>query len=147
MVDRVDWSLVNHFEQWEFDDPGFPGSGELIYPPTVYVMDKIREDTGWPIITHNKFGLRGCVCINRVGHTSKSAHFVPEASAADWHFETDASPREQAKIVLNAGFNGVGIYYDWKWDGKILSIGFHTDFGDRIQLWKRWAGKYYYFLQ
>ena len=144
------WPPVKHFVPEEFDDPDVPGSWGYMEPLTVCSLDNLREKTGWPIITHNKFGLRGCVCVEPSGHSKNSRHYIdhPEGcSAVDWHFDTDANPREQALMVLQSGFSGIGIYYDWHWDNKPLPVGFHTDIRPRPQVWKRDKGTYFYLLK
>lgn len=144
------WPPVKHFVSKEFDDPDVPGSWEYMDGITILFLDSLRESTGWPIVTHNKFGLRGCVCMEPSGHSKNSRHYAehPEGcSAVDWHFDCDADPREQAMIVIRSNFRGIGIYYDWSWDGKPLPIGFHTDRRKRPQIWKREKGKYFYLLK
>lgn len=147
----VDWNKYKYFNREEFDDPEQPGSGDFIDERVVEKLNDLRDKSGIPIITHNKYGIRGCVCISEAGHSSKSLHYKKNgASAVDWHFNTNMGTREQAKLVMEAGFGGIGIYYDWKWpdcpDGKV-SIGFHTDMRDRYQLWTRKDGEYLYFLK
>ena len=144
------WPSPKHFKPEEFDDPDFPGSWLCMNQDTVLFLDILRYETGWPIITHNKFGLRGCVCVEPKGHSERSHHYIdnPEGcSAVDWHFRCDADPREQAMHVLQSGFHGIGIYYDWQWGGKPLPVGFHTDMRKRPQVWKRVDGEYFYLLR
>lgn len=144
----IDWTKVRHFTFQEFDDPDHPGSGRLISENIVLRLDELRERTGWPIVTHNKFGLRGCVCIDPVGHAPKSYHYKENgACAVDWHFVCDADIRQQAYAVLAAGFRGVGMYpAQWHWAGKLLSIGFHVDDRPRPQYWVKKDGGYVYLL-
>jgi hypothetical protein len=146
-ISENDWTIVKHFSPEEFDDPGFPGSHKHMDPKTVYLLDDLRADTGWGITTHNKFGLRGCVCMERTGHSPKSLHYPPFCSAVDFHFNCDADPRAQAMRVLASGFTGVGIYFDWRWGGRELPIGFHVDLRQRPQVWKRVNGDYAYLLR
>lgn len=145
----INWDKFKYFERYEFDDPDVPRSGNSINEQTIILLHKIRVDYGMPIITHNKYGLRGCVCIKEKGHSSVSEHYISNgATAVDFHFKTNMGDREQVKIVLEAGFRGVGIYYDWSWPriGK-LSVGFHVDLRkSRYTIWKRGNGKYTYFL-
>jgi len=146
----MDWKSIEHFTPEEFDDPHVPGSHTHMSHATIASLENLRDWTGWPIITHNKFGLRGCVCVDPDGHSKNSYHYIEHqegCSAVDWHFVCNAEPREQALMVLQAGFTGIGIYYDWRWGGKPLSIGFHTDMRVRPQAWKRENGKYIYLLK
>ena len=141
----MDWMNIDYFTPEEFNDPEVPGSSKHMNLVTIAYLDALRNWTGWPIITHNKFGLRGCVCVNPAGHSENSRHYInhPDGcSAVDWHFVCDADPREQALMVLQSGFSGIGIYYDWLWEGKELAVGFHTDIRSYPQIWKREKGVY-----
>ncbi len=144
----MDWSKIKHFDPEEFDDPRHPGSGKHISPITLMRLDQLRERTCWPIITHNKFGLRGCVCVDPEGHAPDSLHYLRNgASAVDFHFQTSVDPRVQAMAVLAGGFWGIGIYPDqWMWNGQVLPIGFHVDSRPRPQVWIRKNGSYFYLL-
>jgi hypothetical protein len=142
----IDWEEVNNFKPHEFDDPEFPGSWAFMSEKTINLLDSIRTYTGWPIITHNKDGIRGCVCVNPTGHSSNSRHYANHAegcSAVDFHFDTNVDTRKQAMEVLWSGFSGVGIYFDW----NSCEIGFHVDFRIRPQIWKRENGEYTYLLK
>ena len=143
----IDWSKIKHFAPDEFDDPDFPDSHQYMNPKTIQMLDNLRDETGWPIITHNKFGLRGCVCMNHEGHSPNSHHYYPYASAVDFHFKTDVDPRIQAMKVISFGFWGIGVYYDWNWKDENLPIGFHVDQRIRPQIWKRENKKYTYLLK
>jgi len=85
------------------------------------------------------------------GHSKGSYHlFKNGCMACDWHFATDAPYRLQYAAVEKMGFTGIGIYLGiWKWNGKVLKIGFHTDRRPkaRIQRWcDRNTQKRVYFL-
>ena len=145
------WPIIRHFVPEEFDDPEVSNSWQYMDPDTILGLEWIRKNTGWPIVTHNKFGLRGCVCIRSADHSYGSFHYAdnPEGcSAVDWHFVTNVNPREQAAVVLKSNFTGIGIYQnEWKWKGRLLPIAFHTDKRQRFQIWKREAGEYIYLLE
>jgi hypothetical protein len=148
-ADALDWSEIRHFTPDEFDDPGYSGSWKHMDALTVLGLEQLRELTGWKIITHNKFGLRGCVCVEPTGHSDGSRHYVVSdcCDAVDWHFETDVSPRVQTMVVLRSGFTGIGVYYDWRWRKKLLPVGYHVDRRQAPQVWKREKGKYVYLLK
>ena len=147
-AEAIDWNQVQYFGPEEFDDPEQPGSWKYMDPLTILTLHNIRKKTGLPIITHNKFGLRGCVCVRKDGHSGDSRHYVGNGcDAVDWHFEINADPRSQAMLILQSGFTGIGIYYDWQWNGKPLSVGFHTDRRKQPQIWKREQGEYIYLLK
>jgi hypothetical protein len=74
-------------------------------------------------------------------------HYAPHCSAVDFHFKTSVDQRAQAVKVLRSGFNGIGIYYDWHWNGQLLPVGFHVDNRKRPQVWHRKNGNYFYLLQ
>ena len=146
----MDWNNIEFFEQSEFDDPLYPGSGENIDALIVLALDSLRRGTGWPMIVHTIVG--GAVDMyGKHGHADESYHLLKNGcKAADWHFVTDAPYRLQYRAVEKMGFNGIGIYLKlWKWNGKILQIGFHTDRRPKelIQRWLcRKKGKYFYLL-
>ncbi len=145
----IHWQRVKYFKSYEFDDPNYPGSGELIDGVLLLQLHKLREHTGWPIITHWQVG--GCIDVDGVhGHSKNSMHLKKNGCrAVDFHFDTNESIRLQAYEVLKAGFSGIGFYFDWKWDGSLLPIGFHVDVRDkkRTQIWTRKEGKYIYLLK
>ena len=143
----IDWSKVNNFTPDEFDDPKFPGSWVHMNQETIFLLDSLRYKTGWQIITQNKHGVRGCVCMLAEGHAERSRHYITHpdgASAVDFHFETvGVATRDRAMAVLQSGFPGIGIYYDW----RSSDIGFHVDMRTQAQIWVRDGGKYTYLLK
>ena len=147
-MSSISWKHVRHFERHEFDDPAYPGSGDLIDGQLLMMLDDMREDTGWPVIPHAVAG--GCVDVDgRHGHADDSYHLKRMGCmAVDFHFAAQVSSREQFYRVRLQGFTGIGIYYDWHWSGRLLSIGFHVDIRPRArtQIWKRVAGDYFYLL-
>jgi len=151
-AEELDWEKqIKWFKPEEFDDPDYPGSWKHLDPKTIILMDWLRKNTGWPIITHNKYGLHGCVCVKNKGHALKSRHYITHpdgASAIDFHFKTNAPVHEQVRSILcMSGFTGVGIYYDWHWNNSLLKVGFHVDRRKRFQLWVRDKGKYIYIVR
>lgn len=144
---HIDWTTIRHFQPAEFDDPNHPGSWVHMAPETIRRLDDLRERTGWPIVTHNKFGLRGCVCVDHDGHAPNSYHYAPDASAVDFHFAYNADSREQGLALMAAGFRGIGFYYDWMWNGRPLAVGFHVDLRGRAQVWRRDGGRYTYLMK
>jgi len=146
----IDWTEIDFFDPEEFDDPEAPGSWIYMNPMTIHTLNDLRVRTGWKIVTHNRYGLRGCVCVRKAGHSATSLHYAKNpagCSAVDWHFVTDADPRAQALAVLQSGFTGIGCYYDWQWNSLSLPVGFHTDMRRRPQLWTRVDGRYVYLLK
>jgi len=146
----MDWNNIQYFEESEFDDPLYPGSGENIDPLLVFEMDSLRRATGWPIIIHTMVG--GAVDMYGEHEHSKGSYhlFKNGCMACDWHFATDAPYRRQYAAVEKMGFTGIGIYLGiWHWAGKLLKIAFHTDRRPkgRIQRWcDRKNQKRVYFL-
>jgi len=151
MKHKYDWSLIPNFERWEFDDPSYPGSGDHIDREALLNIVQLRLVAGCPIHPHGPVG--GCVDLNGLhGHADNSFHLPRQGcSAIDFHFdpETGFTFREQWNLVKGSGFRGIGVYYDWSWDGKPLKIGFHGDLRPATiaQIWKRVEGEYIYFLE
>lgn len=147
----IQWQMIEYFKPEEFDDPDFPGSWKVMKPETVYTLSRLRKTSGWPIVTHNKFGLHGCVCVKSSGHSDNSFHYMKHSegcSAVDFHFETDVDARKQIMEVLGSGFTGIGIYQNqWLWNNRILNVGFHVDFRMRPQVWKKEGGEYIYLMK
>ena len=142
------WSKIEHFEEWEFADPNYPGSGNLIDGQLLIMFDKMRTELDRPVIPHGSVG--GCVDVaGSWGHSENSYHRKDKGcKASDFHIETDMSSREQFLCVSSYGFPGIGVYYDWHWDNELLSIGFHVDLRprNRTQRWVRRGGEYLYLL-
>jgi len=140
----INWDKIKHFDPSEFDDPQFPGSGHRIDGVLLMQMEKLRHETGWPIVIHTQQG--GAIDVNgNHGHAVTSYHLKAMGSkAVDWHFKTDASVRLQVRAVLQMGFGGTGIYYDWG-----VPVGFHTDVRphEKYQVWTREKGKYIYWVK
>lgn len=158
----LNWDLIKWMTPDEFDDPDYPGSWQFMDSKTIILCDWLRKNTGWPLVPHTKYGLHGAVCMTKGYHGSGSFHNFDNpngCSATDFHFVTDASPREQARAVFLSGFMGIGTYQDcWKWPKyparelkgeMILPIGFHVDRrpAKRFQLWKLEKGEYIYLLR
>jgi len=147
----VNWDAIPDkvFVREEFDDPKYPGSGDLIDSHLIHKLVGLRLYTKWPMIIHGKVG--GAVDVDGSwGHAPHSYHRKDMGcKAVDFHFITDASPREQAYYVSLFAFGGIGFYFDWHWNGKLLPIGFHVDTRPikRFQMWKRERGKYIYMLK
>lgn len=145
------WDKIRYFKPGEFDDPDWGGSHVYMDRRAILLLDQLREDTDWPIITHNKFDVHGCVCMTKNRHSPNSFHNYDNprgCSAVDFHFDTQAERREQAFAVIQSGFTGIGIYQDcWRWLGKTLTIGFHVDRREHFQIWKYEEGEYIYLLR
>ena len=145
----INWARVQYFKCEEFDDPNHPGSGENISGILLDMLIRMRlatisvnEPKGWPVIVHASVG--GAVDVDGAwGHEDRSYHLVKNGcGAADFHFITEASLREQFYLVTKTGFGGMGIYYDWN------NPGFHVDIRPKkeTQRWKRENGQYTYLL-
>ena len=146
---ELDFSSIPYFSPEEFSDPEYPDSWEFMDATSIVMLSWLRRETGWPIITHNKFGLRGCVCVDSIGHSGASRHYIENgASACDFHFKTSADTREQTYWVRKSGFKGIGIYQsEWLWPREgVLKIAFHVDRRDRFQVWTRKDAEYFYLL-
>lgn len=139
----IAWDHVRHFSPHEFADPDVPGSGQSINGVLLYALDELRNKTGWPIRIHWEDG--GAVDVRGAhGHALGSYHLLANgARAADWHFDCDAPARAQIRAVLQAGFGGTGIYYNWG-----VPVGFHTDVRpcEKYQVWVQHQRNEYIYL-
>jgi len=136
------WGSIRYFKREEFRDPLHgPESGDLIDDRLVYALDRLRHETGWPIVIHWQLG--GAVDVDGShGHASRSYHLASRGcKAADWHFVTDAPLRYQYYKVCLGGFPGIGVYPEWH------NPGFHTDLRPTVQCqhWTRRGDQYIYF--
>lgn len=150
-IDMINWKFVKNFESYEFDDPRVPGSGSQVNGELLFKLQSLRDLVDLPIITHWKVG--GCVDINGThGHAKNSYHLKSMGcKACDFHFDDSKDfidPRKLYRFVEEIGFGGIGVYYDWHWDGKLLPIGFHVDVRPvtKTQRWVRRDNNYLYLL-
>lgn len=139
-----DWNRIKFFERAEFQDPKYgPESGDEIDFRLVYMLDRLRGETGWPIIVHWRVG--GAVDLDGShGHSQNSYHLGKRGcKAVDFHFSTDAPLRLQYYQISLVGFSGIGFYPEWK-----PTVGFHVDLRPiyKSQRWKRVNGNYVYLL-
>ena len=108
------WELIKKYfsrdENW--------GDPDKLNPTLLVLLYIIRVETGWAIVIHNAYELSG--------HTDNSQHY--KGNAADWHFVTPVTYKEQVDKVLSILNKwrlddkvGIGIYPNWN------NPGFHTD--------------------
>ena len=139
----IHWNCVRYFGAHEFEDPLYPGSGELIDGTLLLLLDKMRHETEWPIVPHGAVG--GCVDVEgKHGHADDSMHLKRNGcKAVDFHFLTYEPLEVQFNFVCRYGFPGIGVYPEWR-----PGAGFHIDMRpiDRTQHWIFRNGVYNYFL-
>jgi len=144
----MDWNKIPNFERREFDDPLHPGSGDNIDRNIVLILQELRLITRVPIIIHS--GAGGAVDMDGShGHSDNSYHLHKNGcKAVDFHLNCQWPTRVQVYYVLNSGFSGIGIYYDWTFNEK-PTLGFHGDTRqkDRSQVWTEINGERTYFLK
>jgi len=144
------WKDIKHFVEKEFADSLHEGSGSEVDMRTVLNLDYIWEriftlTSKKPVIIITQ----AVDLYGEHGHSDNSYHLKKNGcTAVDFFILTSLSPREQYGVVEKQGFGGIGIYYDWKYKGKTLSIGFHVDRRLRrmMQRWRRDNGEYIYLL-
>ena len=152
MAKKEVWEKVKkYFVPQEFDDPFCPGSGKRIDEELLLKLFELREIVGKKIITHWRAG-GGIDVTGKCGHAPKSYHLLQRgAKAVDFHFEPlkRHEIRPIIQTIISIGFGGIGLYYDWEWNGKPLLIGFHVDTRPlkKFQIWKRINGRYAYFIK
>ncbi len=147
MLNDAIWEGIKWFEPWEFEDSKHPGSGYRIDSNILYKMEQIRIKANCRITITQAVDMLG-----EHGHSDNSFHlFKNGCSAVDFFMHTDKSIREQYAIVESFVFGGIGVYYDWKYKGVRVPIGFHIDPRKRVQRWKRikkfGRTKYIYLLE
>ena len=142
---------IMHFEPEEFADPDHYGSGEYADKAMVLCLDDLRDVVGHGIRTTASAG--GAVDVTGThGHSKGSYHLWENgAKAIDFYIEDALDVRDQVRMVLRSGFNGIGIYYNIWHDhkGVLLPVGFHGDMrpGGRFQVWScRRKGEYVYLI-
>ncbi len=146
----ITWKDIKHFKPYEFDDSLYPGSGKEIDMKLVLNLDYLWERV------YTYAGKRPAIIITQGvdlygehGHAANSYHLKRMGcKAADFIILTSVSPRILYFLVEKQGFGGIGVYYDWKYKGKPIPIGFHVDRRpkERIQRWTRRKGEYLYLL-
>jgi len=145
----ITWDNIYHFVEKEFDDSFYENSGQYINMVLVLNLDYIWERVYTISGKKPKIIITQAVDIyGEHGHADNSLHLkINNCLAVDFFILTNLSSREQYAIVEKQGFKGIGIYYDWKYKGKYLPIGFHVDSRNIIQRWTRRNGEYFYLLE
>ena len=151
MNSEINWIEVHNlgFDQWEFEDPSVPGSGDLIDPLTLMLVVGVRttlvaKKLATAVIVTSAVDVHGTH-----GHADDSYHlFKNMCKAIDFFPVSDAPPRQLYHEVAKCGFTGLGAYYDWEYKGNPIPIGFHGDSrpAEQAQRWRRENGKYTYLL-
>lgn len=146
----ITWDSIRHFRAREFEDSLHPGTGDMINMLLVLNLDYLWERV------YTISGARPAIIITQAvdlygehGHAGNSYHLAEQGcKAADFLILTMLDPRTQYRLVERQGFGGIGIYYDWRYKGKPVPIGFHADLRpqDQVQRWKRIHGEYFYLL-
>ncbi len=63
--------------------------------------------------------------VDTEGHVENSTHYLRPCPAADIMF-LDLSLKAANEVIRRAGFKGVGIYFDWRYQ-ELKMGGFHVD--------------------
>ena len=100
----ADWPF-EHFTPQEFDSVGAPGSGDLISPKLVGVLERIRTRCGFPL--HINSGVRTITHNAAVGGKSGSEHVQGEG--ADISAPTSGMRYAILKAALLEGVHRVGV--------------------------------------
>ena len=129
---------VKHFKRYQFDDPRscYIGSGWLINPELVSKLDELITITGWNIKPHYSIG--GGVVMDEKLENKRfclDEHHLRNKGycAVDFHFEIDAPPEEQLKVLYKMGFSGIGVFTNLaiasyaRDEFDLLPIAFHVD--------------------
>ena len=134
-TDMLTWGDVRWFTDADFDDSHGVNKGKDMDMETVHRLDSLRGWVGCPIII--------TAGDDSQGHSSDSYHY--KGKAVDIIICTDMTMRQQWQYIKISGFNGVGVYPDWKY--KDFRGGWHVDTRDIPQVWRQVAkGEYFYLL-
>ena len=129
------WGDVRWFTDADFDDSHGVNKGKDMDMETVHRLDSLRGWVGCPIIITAGYDSQG--------HSTDSYHY--KGKAIDIIICTNMSIRQQWQYIKISGFNGVGVYPDWKY--KDFRGGWHVDTRDIPQVWRQVAkGEYFYLL-
>ena len=134
-TDMLTWGDVKWFTDTEFDDRFHKNLGKDMDMETVHRLDSLRGLITLPIIITAGYDSHG--------HSSDSYHY--KGKAVDIIICTDMTMREQWEYIKISGFNGVGVYPEWKY--KDFKGGWHLDVRDIPQVWRQVTkGEYFYLL-
>ena len=138
----IDFNNVKHMKRYQFDSPQLCqiGSGWNINEEIVYILDDIITLTGWKAIPH--WSIFGGVVIDDAVYDfrfckSKWHLLKYGCKAIDFHFETEATPKEQFKVLYESNVQGIGIFTNLalatREENKadLLTVAFHIDIGER----------------
>jgi len=129
------WGSIKWFTDAEFDDSHGVNKGKDMDMETVHRLDSLRGWVACPIIITAGYDSQG--------HSTDSYHY--KGKAVDIIICTDMTMREQWQYIKISGFNGVGVYPEWKY--KDFKGGWHLDVRDIPQVWRQVAkGEYFYLL-
>lgn len=109
------WAKIKHFKpQGGLDQFGDPG---LMDAHLVTMLDQFREYIGRPCLVTS--GTQGIHSLNSLHYSGRAIDFV-----------VDCGDRSRFDVFLELSrfpFTGIGVYPDWKWEGRARVIGFHVD--------------------
>jgi len=134
-TDMLTWNDIKWFKAEEFDDRHKINLGKDMDMETVHRLDSLRGWVACPIIITAGYDSQG--------HSSDSYHY--KGKAVDFIICSDMTMREQWRYIKISGFNGIGVYPDWKYED--FRGGWHCDTRDIPQVWRQVVkGEYFYLL-
>lgn len=122
-MEKSDWSKIKHFtesENW--------GDTSLIKLELIQRLDAYREEIATPIFVS---------CGTQGKHAPNSLHYTGDAVDILFPKTGVSNIPMLAKIAIEHGFNGIGLYNSWKLNGVKIG-GMHLDI--RIGKRKIWIG-------
>ena len=96
---------MKYFEYEEFDSPDIQGSGQLMDPKLLNMIDEAREIYGKPI--HVNSGYRTEAHNRKVGGVSSSSHL--KGLAVDVACTKSDDRFKMLKALMKVGFNRIGV--------------------------------------
>lgn len=96
---------MKHFQLSEFDSPDAPGSGRLMQPSFLALLDRTRELAGFPFVVVS--GFRTKSHNTEVGGTEDSSHM--RGYAGDIRARNSKERFAIVKAAIEVGFHRIGI--------------------------------------
>ncbi|WP_062062786.1 D-Ala-D-Ala carboxypeptidase family metallohydrolase [Aquimarina longa] len=92
-----------------FDSPDSPDSGKCMDRKFIQMLQKLEQETKYPIFKKINSGARTAYWNSKVGGVSNSAHKIPKCKAADIATPTTAIRNRIVRAARQVGFKRIGV--------------------------------------